>query len=87
MNTKHEVMMILDEFIDCYQGKHSIYAVSIGPGPSEYTAYGKCKRDNKAECTDYALHVFTKLSTEMADTVDIPMFYKGVRTMLFFEQQ
>ncbi len=87
MNTKQEVMAILEEFVNEYSWRFSVWGISVGPGPTEYDAYGKCKRENKADCVDYALHVFTSVSTEMADTVEIPMFYKGVRTMIFFQQE
>jgi len=43
--------------------------------------------ENKADCVDYALHVFTSISTEDADMVDIPLYYKNVRTMLFFARE
>ena len=87
MNTKQEVMAILDEFVTEYQGKHSIYAISVGPGATEYDAYGKCRRDNKSDCIDYALHIFTNISTETVDTIDIPIMYRGVRTMIFFQRE
>lgn len=87
MNTKQEVMAVLEDFAKDYQGNHEIYAISVGPGATEYDSYGKCRRDNKADCVDYALHVFTSISTELADTVEIPIFYKNVRTMLFFQRE
>lgn len=87
MNTKQEVMAVLEDFVKDYQGLWEIWGISVGPGATEYDAYGKCRRENKADCVDYALHIFTSISTEMVDTVDIPMFYKGVRTMLFFARE
>ena len=87
MNTKQEVIAVLDDFVKEYQGKFEIWGVSVSPGPSEYDSYGKCRRENKSDCMDYALHVFTSISTELADTVELPMYYRGVRTMLFFARE
>jgi len=87
MNTKQEVMAVLDDFAKEYSGLWNVWGISVGPGPTEYDSYGKCRRENKSECMDYALHVFTSISTELADTVELPIYYKGVRTMLFFERE
>jgi len=80
MNTKEQVQLILQPFIDEYHGKHGIWALAVGAGPAEYNEYGKPRHAEKREYVDWALHVYTR-NEDARET--LPEYYNGVRLMIF----
>jgi len=36
MNTKQEVMAVLEDFVNEYSGRFSVWGISVGPGATEY---------------------------------------------------